>query len=439
MTTVPHGRSSLENIALISIDSLRADHCSFMRRERNTTPTLDRLAADGLVFENAIAPGPRTPSSMPVAFTGQFNEPSTFSYGDWGHRYGRISEHLHRYRTLPERLQAAGYTTVGVTLNPWTQQTAFDTGFDRFVEVTGETVTENGDAPALSVLDSVMGKTGLGKRIDWRLTKDWFVQWTDYYETIIESLDGVSEPYFLWVFSLDSHQPYLAPAKYRTESSRFGMYYANVRESIGSSAQEDVPDSVQSRLKRAYRDAVRSADGFVDELVEDLTGDPAVIVHSDHGEAFGEHGYWGHPSKLYEENIHVPIVVSNGLVRGRVSAPVSLQCLPDLVAAVSSGEIFDPETFTRKYVMAATEGLGSAALRGNRWKYIIDDGDEEVYDLRDDPMETTDLSEIHPELTTRLGQLLTHKRYSADEQTQVAKAVQALEERAARSDGATEA
>lgn len=426
---------SPENVVLISIDSLRADHCGFLDSGRNITPTLDRLAENGVVFENAIAPGPRTPSSMPVAFTGRFNEPAAFSGSDWERRYGRISEHLRRHETLPERLQAAGYTTVGVTLNPWTQGTDFDTGFDRFVEVTGNMVMGNGNAPLLSALDTVIDATGAGERVDWDPTKDWLVQWPHYYETILEAVESVSEPYFLWVFSLDPHQPYLAPREYRTDSSLLGMYYANLRESAGDSSQGDVPGSVQERLKRAYRDAVRSADGFVGDLLDGLSGDPAVVVHSDHGEALGEHGHWGHPSELYEEHIRVPLVVSNGERRDRVSTPVSLRCLAELVPAVASGHSFDPASLAREHVLVATEGLEEFALRGRRWKYISRTDTEEVYDLRNDPGETTDLSDEFPEVTNGLRQLLARRRASASEELAIAKAAQELHENYPRERG----
>ncbi|MEF8902078.1 MAG: sulfatase-like hydrolase/transferase, partial [Halovenus sp.] len=60
----------MRNIVLVSIDSLRADHCGFMGYGKETTPNLDRLAREGVVFENAIAPGPATAQSMPAIFTG---------------------------------------------------------------------------------------------------------------------------------------------------------------------------------------------------------------------------------------------------------------------------------------------------------------------------------------------------------------------------------
>lgn len=421
----PDTTDSRKNLVLLTIDSLRADCCGFMGCEWDTTPTLDKLAADSVVYENAFAPGPRTPSSMSVAFTGRFNKPSEFSWGDWGHRHGRISSHLSRHRTLPERLQAEGYTTVGITANPWTHYTDFDTGFDHFVEITGDEIITKGwwNAPFLSIADTVMKRTGALGSGQWNLTKDWLVQWSHYYETILNAVSKASEPYFLWVFLLDPHQPYLAPRQHRQETSFPEMYYSNFREMNGNQSDGNVSGILQRSLKRAYRDAIRSTDDFVNNLLEDIDGDPAIIVHSDHGEAFGEHENWGHPSELYEENLHVPLLVYNGTQTGRVSTPISLRTLPELASEVATKERYDPEAFTREYVLATTEGIEKRALRGSRWKLITDGETDYVYDFHRDKHESINRSEDYPELTASLRRLLDWKWQHAAEQVSIAEAV----------------
>lgn len=418
----------LRNVVLVSIDSLRADHCGFMGCEWDTTPSIDRLAENSIVFENAITPGPRTPSSMPVAFTGRFNRPSAFSWGEWDHRYARISAHLRRHQTIAERLRAVGYTTVGVTVNPWTHNTDFDIGFDHFIEITGDAVTAKGrlNAPLLTGVDSILTRTRNAKNNQWRLTKDWLVQWTHYYETILEALEDITEPYFLWTFILDPHQPYLAPRRYRQETTFPEMYYANFREMTGNQSEGDLSPFLQTRLKRSYRDAIRSTDGFIERLLGDLEGNPAVIIHSDHGDALGEHGNWGHPSELYEENLHVPLLVYDGKRVGRVSAPVSLQSLPDLTLMIATHERYAPEDITEPYVLVATEGIEKRALRGRRWKLITDGETEAVFDLCNDPTESIDRSADYPDITADLRRLLVHKWRHASEQVTVTEAAEKL-------------
>ena len=405
------------NVVLVTIDSLRADHCGFLGSEYDLTPTLDRMAADGLAFETAIAPGPRTPSSMPVAFTGRFDRQRDVSWGDWQDRWSCIAEHLGRHRTIAEQLQAAGYTTVGVTVNPWTHGMGFETGFDRLLELEGAEAVEgsNTGSTVFQALDWTLGRTELGDRYQWGNARDWFVQWHHYYDRVLDLVQEASEPYFLWVFLLDPHQPYLAPRTYRTETSAPTMYYANIRERITES-----PDKLSTRLwtwlERSYRDAIRSTDAFLDTLQTDLADDdPVFVVHADHGEAFGEHGTYGHEESLYEESLHVPLVVANAANSKTVQAPVSLRTLPRLIEQVTTDEPVNREPITQDHVVATTEGVQSRgrALRGRRWKYIADGERRELYDLRSDPNETTDRADDRSELVDELDGLL-HLRLRKD-------------------------
>lgn len=110
----------MRNIVLVSIDSLRADHCGFMGYDRGTTPNLDRLANEGVVFVNAIAPGPATPQSMPAIFTGA--HPYAAVDSEKFDTRKNIKHHLNRSRTIPEQLTELGYTTAGFSPNPFTSR-----------------------------------------------------------------------------------------------------------------------------------------------------------------------------------------------------------------------------------------------------------------------------------------------------------------------------
>jgi arylsulfatase len=119
------------NIVLVTIDSLRADYCGYIDDDSTATPTLDRLAEEGLAFETAIAPGPSTPESMPAVFTGEYpidgDENTLAAWRD------RIRRHMRTRDPLASRLSRAGYETAAFTPNPFTSRHfAFDQGFDRF-------------------------------------------------------------------------------------------------------------------------------------------------------------------------------------------------------------------------------------------------------------------------------------------------------------------
>lgn len=420
-----------QNVVLVTIDSLRADHCGFLGSEYDLTPTLDRMAADGLSFETTIAPGPRTPSSMPVAFTGRFDRQYNPSWGDWRDRWVRIAEHLRRHRTIAERLQASGYTTIGLSVNPWTHDTGFDKGFNRFLKVEGADVIESGStgSTAFRVIDRILGRMEIGEKYQWENARDWFVQWPHYYDRVRDLVQDVEEPYFLWVFLLDPHQPYLAPRQYRAETAASTMYYANLRERVTESS-DNLSSRIRTWLDRSYRDAIRSTDALLDNLQSDLAADdPVFVVHADHGEAFGEHGTYGHEECLYEENLHVPLVVANSPNNTTVQDPMSLRSLPKLVEQVATGEPVDTRTVTQDYVVATTEGVQSRAraLRGRRWKLMTDGDRRELYDLRSDPNESIDRADDRSELVDKLNQLL-HARLRRDlEAVEIGRAIDAID------------
>jgi arylsulfatase len=429
--TTDESRSDHRNLVLVTIDSLRADHCGFMGCEYDTTPTLDRLARDGIVFENAIAPGPRTPSSMPVAFTGRFGRQNEVPWGDWNKRWNRIADHLRRHRTLAERLQARGYTTIGVTVNPWTQTTGFDVGFDRFLELQGADVIKNGGVNGLpfQALDCLLDRTELGREYQWDRARHWFVQWPHYYDRLLDLVREAEQPYFLWVFILDPHQPYLAPRTHRAETSLASMYYANVRQRIVGSTTA-LSSRTRTWLERSYRDGIRSADGFVAALEDDMAADdPIFVIHADHGEAFGEHGTYGHEEQLYGENLHVPLIVS-GVGSQTVQDPVSLRSLPALLERLGTDNPLRPERFTRESVTAATEGVNAQAraVRGRRWKYIVDGADRQLYDLDADPTETENLIDDRPRLAEQLHDLLEARRVHDIETGAIVRALDAVDD-----------
>jgi arylsulfatase A-like enzyme len=406
-----------------------------MGSEYDLTPTLDSLAKEGVFFDHALAPGPRTPSSMPVLFTGEFvQEHNLGVYDDyeeksssWMERQARIRRHVDRFRTIPERLQELGYDTAGVTANPWTTpNTGFDSGFDVF-----HAVQEHDDVSP----DSLPVASAASRFLNTDLS-EWLLTWPDFYDLVLEARSELSEPYFLWVFLLDPHQPYLTPRRYREENSALGMYYSNLRYNRSYGYTDDLPWRLDTRLQRAYRDTVRSVDAFLSRLLSDLEGDdPATVVHADHGEAFGEHGAYGHRLQLYRENLHVPFLVHNAGVSGTVSDTTTLRTLPTCIADIATGT-FEPESLTRPFVVSGTEERERTAVRTKEWSYIASDREyqeylhsyqpEELYRLADDSDERYDiLRTVQSEANLLRMVRLNHETYRT-EQHAIANAVREL-------------
>jgi arylsulfatase A-like enzyme len=384
------------NIVLVTADSVRADYCGFLGGKYNTTPALSKLAEDGLSFTCAIAPGPRTPSSIPEIFTGK-PLPEAEPTNTLEQRNARVRNHMSNNETIAQRLQSEGYSTAAFTANPWTTKaTNFDAGFDHFVEV-----GLNNDYNYLSNFEG----TKLGPLADlfiqWRNKQDWFSQWPTFYDEIIEMASTLEEPYFLWVFLLDTHNPYIVPRKDRVETNAFSMYYGLLRgnsvlgESAGGSAyRETMPSHVEKALKKTYRDSIRSVDRFIGKISCDLSEtDPVLVFHSDHGEAFNEHGTYGHQGELFEENIRVPLFVHNEGKSGRITDPVSLRNLPNILSSVIDSDIHSPKKWTDDAVFSGTEDRTVFSLRTSECKFIKEKPkvDDKFFDLQLDPGERNNI------------------------------------------------
>jgi len=381
------------------------------------------MANEGVEYEYAVAPGPRTPSSMPAVFTGEHIPPVSEERGDfWERRRTGIRRHMRRHRPLPERLRERGYHTIGVTVNPWTQGTAFDRGFDEFVQINSGTLDEYGP-PMFRFADSVLSDTAIGDWLYWFNKREWFIRWPDFYGTILDQISEKREPYFLWVFLLDTHQPYIVPDTDRKDSSALGMYYGSFRE---LATNGDVPERVDTRLRRAYRDSIRSVDRFLDCLLDDTAGDdPVVVVHSDHGEAFGEHGTYGHKQQLYEENIHVPLVVHNVPLQKDISDPLPIRRLPQLVDGLITTETFDPTRYTADFAVSVVDDGRISVITTRDWKFIENQEEysNELYNLDRDPKEQTNLTSENGLLEVQLRALVGRHRSHQAERARIAAAV----------------
>lgn len=372
------------NIVLVTIDSLRADRCGFTGHASDMTPTLNRMAEEGVSFTTAIAPGPKTPESMPAIFTGLFPAGGTqgSNLDDWQQR---IQPHMRAHQTIPDRLSRLGYETGGFTPNGFTSEYfGFDAGFDRF-----EDFLDDEYRPGFEIPNFLRGM------IKWVRNEGNWKRWEHYYDEVLNWARQASEPFFLWVFLLDVHSPYLVPAEYRMSNSWVDMVHANWSSSAAAESED-----LSVRLRSAYDDTVRYADAFLDRLERDLSDkQPVYIVHADHGEAFGEHGHYGHERHLFDENLHVPLVITNVAESVTIDQPVSLRSIPNMVAEVRDGSL-DQQTLSQLQrtgpVLARSPEGNRMAARTKRFKYIRHPNTAVLYDLVADTGEQEDVSDKYP-------------------------------------------
>ena len=366
------------NLVLITVDSLRADYCGFMRENGSHTPIMDRMADNGLVFENAIAPGPATLDSMPVIFSGEYYpkpDPNWSAIGD----PDVIRGHMQSRETIPERLADRGYETAAFTTNPWTsRQYGFDDGFDHFEDFMD--VDTKTDGPVGRFLETVATDDDGTPRIeplklvlDWHRQTDMFQSWDTFYDDIVEWTENATEPYFLWIFLVDTHMPFLPIDEFRSQS-RLATYASNLWLYLDDRRFESI---LGERLRTAYTDTVEYVDDRIGRLADDLSDhDPVFVLHGDHGEEFGEYGDYGHGQRLSEELIHVPLLVTNG-PRGRIERPFSLVDLPELLERLADDREIDE---LPRPVVKSRNFDPKIAVRGADWKYVLDVDGEHLFD-----------------------------------------------------------
>lgn len=419
----------MRNIVLITLDALRADHCGYMGYERDTTPTMDRMAEEGLAFERAVAPGTNTPSSMSGIFTGEHSQQdvSFAPAEEWRRELGQR-------RTIADRLSSMGYATGAV--HPQVHASrhfGFDSGFDHFEDF----LPDHGERSVYSwILERVFGgddRFGTLRNLRSLLFREEALKpWEAYYDRMLDWIRSAEEPFFFWTLLPDTHFPYLPPASHRRWSSRLDMYRANYAcYSLIGETGVDIPPETRQRMIDIYDDAIRYSDAFIERLWEDLAEfDPVFIIHADHGEAFGKHGFYGHLPHPYEEVTHVPLVVANAGRPKRVGRPFSLLELPSLIqqlAETGEDKISDDASkwVTTKIVR---DGDPVSALRFGSWKYIRDDG-AELYHLDEDPREQTDVTTSHRTLGNVFEDIV-QQRQQTDRERQLIRDVLTAEDEA---------
>lgn len=423
------GGSVRKNIVLVTYDSLRADHCGFMGYKRNTTPNLDRIANDAVVFENAVASGVPTIASMTAVMTGEHSAASPEIGFD-----GQQREEVTSRPTIAEILSKAGYSTGALSPNPpASSYFGFDEGFDWFEDYLA---ADRGliDRSWNRIFERSIrgGELSTYVRLFRNVLKreEILRPWEAYYDDILRWCQQAEQPYFLWVLLLDPHHPWLPPTEYQEWSSRFDKYRAfkHYWEMLNSGWEPDFDDTVRERLLNLYDDSIRYADAFLGRLQDDLEGDdPVFVVHADHGEEFGRHGRYGHQPVLYEDLIHVPLVI-DGIDRSdRISDPVGLRQIAPTVCEIagvshpySTPGLFDSDGPAWVESQVVVNGTQRISIRTERAKYLRDRRSDrrELFDLALDPHEqenlvesTSEGSEVFETCVKRHEQVETEKQH----------------------------
>ncbi len=378
-------RSTLHpNVILITIDTLRADHVASYGARNVKTPTLDGLAADGVIFDRAISQVPLTWPSHAVILTGTY----PFQNGVQDFTGEPLSP---QFRSVAQAFKAAGYRTGAVVSafvldRSWGLGRGFDFYDDAFSAETFQTKD-------IGLVDRRAGQS-----------VDHAIAWLK---------KSPQRPFFLWLHLYDPHSPYDPPEPFRTE------YKGHL-----------------------YDGEIAYADHELGRLITWLKGnklyDSAVIAMlSDHGESLGDHGEDEHGFFVYNSTVHIPLIVKppagSGIRGDRRPQPVeTIAVAPSLLqlarvkdqiqAQFQSAGLFDvkaaerPPAYSETFYPFSSFGWNPLhAIETDRFHYI-DAPKPELYDLEVDPAETNNIAARQPATVTvlkeKLQQLLAHNPFS---------------------------
>jgi len=299
------------NVVLVVIDTLRADRLGTYGDGEARSPTLDSLGERGTVFERAYSASSWTWPSTASILTGA----STVRHGLEDPEHCFLAD---EFLTLPEAFQLQGVTTAGFSCNPMVSAGKnFDQGFETWREYS------------------------------WTLTRDMLpdvAAWLD---------EHAGEQFFLYLQVIDPHTPYRPSdrhrAGFRTERERFKkkelLRLVESRVS-GEAYPEHRLLAEVDRMQRLYRASVASVDDDMATLMglleeRGLADDTIVAVTSDHGEEFLEHDLLGHANQLYDESVHVPLILVGPSVPSgvRESRPVENRALAATLMALAGVEV----------------------------------------------------------------------------------------------------
>lgn len=430
VAALPAAREGATNVLLIVLDTVRAMNLSLYGYGRETTPHLARWATRGVSFTSAYSTAPWTLSSHASMLTGRWMHELS---ADW------MVPLDDTYPTLGEVLSRAGYRTGGFVANTdyCSAEVGLDRGFGHFEDYTlapGQILRSSALWRALARFEPLRRIIGdydnLGRKTAPEISAA-FLRWRD---------QDRRRPFFAMLNYYDAHRPYLPPGAWAHRFSSPGVRpHPRYRKENGTDPNPSA-DRIQGAID-AYDNAIAYLDSEVGRLLDELAergdiGRTVIIITSDHGEEFFEHGVWDHGNSLYGPSVRVPLVVllPGEVAAGRVvSTPVTLRDLPatvlDLIAPGDSApfpgrslavdwsgpvDTRSPEPVLIGVRQVPRQPVEYPVTRGNlasvvigelRYLRNLGDNREEVYHQIDDPIERRNLID-HPEV---LGLLPTFR------------------------------
>jgi arylsulfatase A-like enzyme len=429
------------NVVLIVADTLRASEMSCYGYWRRTTPWIDEFAAESTRYTRAIAAGNTSLPTHASLFTGLYptrNGAHTESAEGTGRRlHNGVSPDV---PTLAQILSSRGYATSAIVSNfaMVTHRYDLDRGFRHFDSRPSLSYYGFAYSPIIFLLRDrfpalvVRWPLALAFPTPYRPAKeitDLAVSWLDRRPS--------GQPYFLFVNYLDPHKPYFPPGRFQTLWSNGKSDWSLPPDGLWwrsflaiARKQRSIRRDESRHLTRLYDGEVSYLDGQVGRLLARLAADGDlrrtwIIFTADHGEALGEHNTLEHGCSLYQELIHVPLIIhypdcchppEQSAVDARSVSQVDLA--PTILGAlhipfpghsdgvsILSGE--DPGVACSEEFPEAVHMRAGDAMIAGQWKYIsVSGGQGALFDLASDPGEEHNVAPQFPEEAARLSHSL---------------------------------
>jgi len=412
----------LRRIILITVDSLRADYS-----EQIVASTLKVLGRG--VNRVAFANGPGTPQSFPAILAS-----SSFLLLN-----SNLSVPTYMM-TLPEILSKHGFVTVGVHSNPYLSRVfGWHRGFKIFYDHFDEVSSPKFSIMKLRLLRKILHM--LAKRrslyvkilptlrklyralITLRASKPPYVDAKDITNIALNILNSYrNDNLFLWIHYMDVHWPYNVPydelaneCEFNTSKQALKFLYK-----VSPTSEEETPSMdkhVLDKVKCLYKMSITYVSKNIEKILislkeADLLNDTMIIITGDHGEAFLEHGVFGHPfHTLYNENLLVPIIIWHPhlqLLNSNYNLPTQLREIPPFILKTLNMKVpsswTKPTLFQKPLIFAESAYVDSVNLVIDKSKYIVAVIDKkyklildrirervELYDLEKDPEEKNNI------------------------------------------------
>lgn len=438
--------SGINNIVLIVIDALRVDRVGAYS-DGDLTPNIDTLAKDGEVFENCFACINATDSSISTIFTGQY--PTRHGVINHGDRVTEEEQHFIAGTTsLPSRIKGTHHTVGVDTLARWHSR-----GFETYINPRQgqlSPIKRLGDEFIKRLPESIENAIRRGHKVGSTINRSSLSEAEHFTEAGINAIDEKSLSFFLFLHYWDAHVPYPElkelPKKIQNreyEQDEVALERA-VKSIEGSQWAKKLLDDLSgdaatiADLKRKYDGGVWRIDQAIGGMIrylkdEESYDDTAIIVTSDHGESFTEHGIFFDHHGLYNPTLHVPLIIRAPGFEGSDEQFVQhfdlVPTILDLLDKPFDSSQFDGTTLvsagTRsldREAVFAEEGhtARKRAVRTDLYKYIkrLDDKPEcrycelshaankELYNLVTDPEEKDNIATEKPDIATQMDNKL---------------------------------